>query len=79
MSGNILSAQQELINRLRDELSLAETGIQSEIERETDDLGVMRRRMKEHLSATRDSHRAQLQRIDVTSIIFFIIVLITFN
>ncbi len=76
MSGHILSAQQELINRLREELSLAETGIQSEIERETDDLGVMRRRMKEHLSATRDSHRAQLQRIDVTAIILSLIKLI---
>ena len=65
MSGGILSAQQELINRLREELGRAESGIQQEIERQTDDLGVMRRRMREHLNATRMCHHAQLQLINV--------------
>ena len=60
----MLSAQQELITRLREEVDRAELGIQSEIERQTDDLGVMLKRTKEHLDSTRVSHRCQLQQID---------------
>lgn len=65
MSGQILVAQQELINRLRDELNRAEFTIQEEIERQTEDLGVMRQRMKEHLDATRSTQHFQLRMIDV--------------
>lgn len=67
MSGSILTAQQELINRLRDEVNRSESGIQQEIERQTDDLGVMRKRMKEHTSSTRDAHHDQLRHIDVSN------------
>ena len=66
MSGAILKAQGDLIERLRRELSLAENGVQLEIERQTEDIGELKKRMKEHLAVTRDTHRHQLQTIDVT-------------
>ena len=67
MSGAILKAQGELIDRLRREVSLAEKGIQLEIERQTEDVGQIKKRMKEHLSVTRDAHRQQLQTIEVVN------------
>ena len=50
--------------RLREEVNRAELGIQSEIERQTDDIGVMIKRTKEHLDSTRVNQRCQLQQID---------------
>lgn len=66
MSGEILSSQQELISRLRDEVNRAEQTIQQEIERQTVDLGVMRKRMKDHLDSTRATQRCQLREIDAS-------------
>lgn len=68
MSGDILGTQQDLINRLRDEVNRAEQTIQQEIERQTEDLGVMRKRMKDHLDSTRATQRCQLAEIDVSSL-----------
>ena len=75
MSGDILNSQQELINRLRDEVNRAEQTIQQEIERQTIDLGVMRQRMKDHLDSTRSTQRCQLQDIDVRHSIFILLVM----
>lgn len=66
MSTGVLNAQQELIARLRDEVSRAEQAIQKEIERQTDDLGVMRKRMRDHLDATRSTQTWQLDHIDAS-------------
>lgn len=66
MCEDILDNQQQLINRLRDEVNVAEQSVQLEIERETEDLSVMRRRMKDHLDDTRATQRCQLQEIDVS-------------
>lgn len=66
MTGDILNTQQELINRLRDEVNRAEQTVQLEMERQTEDLGVMRKRMKDHLDSTRATQRCQLGEIDVS-------------
>lgn len=50
---------------MRREVGLAEKGVQLEIERQTEDIGEMKKRMKDHLSVTRHTHRRQLQTIDV--------------
>nr|CAH0109653.1 unnamed protein product [Daphnia galeata] len=64
MSDDILNTQQVLIDRLRDEVNQADKIIQLEIERQTEDLGVMRKRMKDHLDFTRTTQRCQLGEID---------------
>ncbi|KZS13586.1 putative Dynein regulatory complex protein 1 [Daphnia magna] len=64
MSDDILQTQQVLIDRLREEVNQADKTIQLEIERQTEDLSVMRKRMKDHLDSTRATQRCQLGEID---------------
>ncbi|KAK4010986.1 hypothetical protein OUZ56_020106 [Daphnia magna] len=66
MSDDILQTQQVLIDRLREEVNQADKTIQLEIERQTEDLSVMRKRMKDHLDSTRATQRCQLGEIDAS-------------
>lgn len=71
MSDDVLNTQQVLIDRLREEVNQADKIIQLEIERQTEDLGVMRKRMKDHLDFTRTTQRCQLGEIDASYFILF--------
>ena len=72
MSDDILNTQQVLIDRLREEVNQADKIIQLEIERQTEDLGVMRKRMKDHLDFTRTTQRCQLREIDASYYYLFL-------